>query len=168
MVLYPRQNSTFAFHIHFPLFLFLLSAIQHWSSTIQLWSSIMRHWIFTTHLVFRSSTHVTRFLPFDTLWWHFMQVNSVCFIFLWHAWMIYISKGKAPRCMWVQTNSYGAISGKRVKSRLPMFPGSQPGLFSKCCRLNKPCWLFDKAPETVLEENYSWLPITQTLEFWRG
>lgn len=122
MVLYPLQNSMFAFHIHFPLFLFLLSAIQHWSSTIQLWSSIMRHWIFTTHLVFRSSTHVTRFLPFDTLWWHFMQVNSVCFIFLWHAWMIYISKGKAL---------YPDVCGCKLIIMVP-FPGSESNLDFQC------------------------------------
>jgi len=53
------------------------STIQHWSFKLRFWSSIMRHWIFTIRLVFTSATHVMRFLPFDMLWLHFMQVSNI-------------------------------------------------------------------------------------------
>ena len=128
----------------------------------------MRHWIFATRCVLTSATHIHSCPAIRHIWVAFYASGFHLFNFFQHAWMIYTSKRRAL---------YSDVCGHKLINIVPFqeatqsstsnVPGSRPGPFSKCQRLNKPCWLFDKAPKTVLEENYSWLPITRTLEFWR-
>ena len=170
MALYPRQNLTFAFHICFPLFYLCCP----WFSIevpqiIQHQSSIMRHWIFATRCVFTIATHIHSCPAIQHIWVAFYVSWFHLFNFFQHAWMIYTSKGRALYPDVCRLKLINIVPFQEATQRLTSnVPGSRPGPFSKCQRLNKPCWLFDKAPKMVLEENYSWLPITRTLEFWRG
>ena len=116
----------------------------------------MRHWIFATRCVFTSATDIHSCPAIQHIWVAFYASWFHLFNFFQHAWMIYTSKGRAL---------YPDVCGHKLINIVPFqeatqsstsnVPGSRPGPFSKCQRLNKPCWLFDKAPKTVLEENYS-------------
>ena len=111
-------NSTFGFHIRFPLVLSLLSTIWHWSYTIQ-------H-ITQFHNVTLNFHNTSCFYKCHSCYtFPAIRHTSVAFYASWFCLFHFFLTGmndlhfktesSVPKCMWAQTNKYIAMLGSNSK-----------------------------------------------------